>query len=190
MLKRTSGCMICGLLRVLSSSIDTASITSLLQNSNTHCCMRQRTLSIESSLSRHLQWKHTLSVLLKVMQYSHTEIFTGQTNESLPSGLSESRRNGGVISRKKMMAGKGDKQRPMKVDRDTYSSNWDKIFVQKTVLRMNLKPSREAYCVHVHNDASTRYSCKKTFLNTGVITQTHSTLWKASYSVEFYEKSS
>lgn len=37
------------------------------------------------------------------------------------------------------MAGKGDKPRPMKVDRDTYNSNWDQIF-------------RKADKVHIHND--------------------------------------
>ena len=30
------------------------------------------------------------------------------------------------------MNGKGDKRRPMKVDRKTYESNWDKIFNKKS----------------------------------------------------------
>lgn len=76
------------------------------------------------------------------------------------------------------MAGKGDKQRPMKVNRDTYSSNWDKIF-------------RKAEKVHVHNDGHEILVQENISQHWSANGKRSATVVKShkGFSVEFYEKS-
>lgn len=92
-----------------------------------------------------------------------------------------------------MMAGKGDKQRPMKVDRDTYSSNWDKIFGAKDrdLAYESENPLERPIEVHVHNDGHeilVQENISQHWSDNGKRTATVVKSHKG-YSVEFYEKS-
>ena len=91
------------------------------------------------------------------------------------------------------MAGKGDKQRPMKVDRDTYNSNWEKIFGAKDrdLAYESDNPLERPIEMHVHSDGHeilvqeniTQFWSDNVKISATVVKS------MKGYCVEFYEKS-
>lgn len=91
------------------------------------------------------------------------------------------------------MAGKGDKKRPMKVDLDTYSSNWDKIFGAKDrdLAYESDNPLERPIEVIVHNDGHEILVQENVgeFWDPGGKRSATVVKTVRGFAVEFYEKS-